>query len=89
VTHAFNPSYSGGRDQEDHNSQPALANTSGDPNLKKPIAKNRAGGLAQEVRVLPNNNGHLSSNPGAAPSITRLNKHALEMNQTLLTKLTK
>jgi hypothetical protein len=27
VAHAYNPSYSGGRDQEDHDSKPALANS--------------------------------------------------------------
>jgi hypothetical protein len=31
VAHACNPSYSGGRDQEDHSSKPVLANSSGDP----------------------------------------------------------
>jgi hypothetical protein len=39
VAHACNPSYSGGRDQEDHGSKPAQANSSPDPNLKKPIIK--------------------------------------------------
>jgi hypothetical protein len=28
VAHAYNPSYSGGRDQEDHSSKPAWANSS-------------------------------------------------------------
>jgi hypothetical protein len=28
VAHAYNPSYSGGRDQEDHGSKPAWANSS-------------------------------------------------------------
>jgi hypothetical protein len=51
VAHAFNPSYSGGRDQEDHGSKPAWANSSPDPILKKPFTKNkkRAGGVAQGV----------------------------------------
>jgi hypothetical protein len=35
VSHAYNPSYSGGRDQEDHGSH-----SSGDPTLKKPNTKN-------------------------------------------------
>jgi hypothetical protein len=35
VAHAFNPSYSGGRDQEDHGSQPAWANISQDPISEK------------------------------------------------------
>jgi hypothetical protein len=28
VTHTYNPSYSGGRDQEDHNSKPVWADSS-------------------------------------------------------------
>jgi hypothetical protein len=35
VAHACNPSYSAGRDQEDHSSKPAQANSLQDPNLKK------------------------------------------------------
>jgi hypothetical protein len=34
--HAFNPSYSGSRDQEDHSLKPAHANSSRDPISKKP-----------------------------------------------------
>jgi hypothetical protein len=39
VAHACNPSYSGGRDQEDQGSKPAQANSLWDPILKKPITK--------------------------------------------------
>jgi hypothetical protein len=39
VAHACNPSYSGGRDQEDHVLKPAWANNSQDPISKKPITK--------------------------------------------------
>jgi hypothetical protein len=39
VTHAYNPSYSGGRNQEDHNLKPVWANSSQDPILKKTITK--------------------------------------------------
>jgi hypothetical protein len=46
VSHAFNPSYSGGRAQEDHGSKSAQANSSWDPILKIPITK-RAIGMAQ------------------------------------------
>jgi hypothetical protein len=46
VAHTCNPSYSGGRDQEDHGSKPAQANSSQDPVLKIPNTK-RAGGVAQ------------------------------------------
>jgi hypothetical protein len=44
VVHACNPSCSGGRDQGDHSSKPALANSLRDPTLKNPIIKNWAGG---------------------------------------------
>jgi hypothetical protein len=47
VAHAYNPSYSGGRDQEDHGSKPAWANSSHDPISKKTLHKNRAGRVAQ------------------------------------------
>jgi hypothetical protein len=46
MAHACNPSYLGGRDQEDHNLKPTRANHSQDPILKKPITKKRAGGMA-------------------------------------------
>jgi hypothetical protein len=46
VAHACNPSYSGGRDQEDHSSKPAWANSLGDARLKTPITK-RAGEVTQ------------------------------------------
>jgi hypothetical protein len=39
VAHACNHSYSGGRDQEDCDSEPAQANISVRPYLKKPFAK--------------------------------------------------
>jgi hypothetical protein len=39
VTHACNPSYSGGRDQEDLGSKPAWANSLQDPISKIPITK--------------------------------------------------
>jgi hypothetical protein len=47
VVHACNPSYSGGRDQEDHNSKPVRANSLRDSSSKTPITKKRAGGMAQ------------------------------------------
>jgi hypothetical protein len=47
VAHACNPSYSGGRDQEDHSSKPA--NSLQDPTLTKPITKKRAGRVAQGI----------------------------------------
>jgi hypothetical protein len=48
VAHSCNPSYSGGRDEEDHGSKPAQANCSKDPISKIPSQK-RAGGVAQGV----------------------------------------
>jgi hypothetical protein len=54
VAHACDPSYSGGRDQEDGGSKPAQANSSLDPILKKPITKKKkktttTGGVPQGV----------------------------------------
>jgi hypothetical protein len=50
VAHACNPSYLGGRDQKDHGSKPAQANSSQDPiSKKKKITKNGGGGVAQGV----------------------------------------
>jgi hypothetical protein len=48
VPHACNPSYSGGKDQEDCGSKPTQANSSGDPISKNPSQK-RAGGVAKGV----------------------------------------
>jgi hypothetical protein len=39
VAHAYNPSYSGGIDQEGHGLKPAWANSLQDPISKKPITK--------------------------------------------------
>jgi hypothetical protein len=39
VAHAYNPSYSGGRDQEDCSSKPARADSSARPYLEKPFTK--------------------------------------------------
>jgi hypothetical protein len=46
VANAYNPSYSGGKDQEDGGSKPLQANSLRDPIWKIPITK-RAGGVAQ------------------------------------------
>jgi hypothetical protein len=50
VAHTYNPSYSGGIDQEDRSLKPAQANSSQDPisKQKKPSQK-RAGGVAQGI----------------------------------------
>jgi hypothetical protein len=49
VAYAYNPSYSGGRDQEDCGSKPAWANSSARPYLKKKIPKKRACEVAQGI----------------------------------------
>jgi hypothetical protein len=46
VAHSYNPSYSGGRDQEDHSSKPAGQIVHETISRKKTITK-RAGGVAQ------------------------------------------
>jgi hypothetical protein len=46
VAYACNPSYSGGRDQEDGGSKPARVNSLRDPISKKPFTK-RAGRMVQ------------------------------------------
>jgi hypothetical protein len=47
VAHTCNPSYSGGRDQEDPGAKPAWANSSARPYLEKNASQKRAGGVAQ------------------------------------------
>jgi hypothetical protein len=49
VAQAYNPSYSGGRDQEDYGTKTAYTNNSQDPILKKTHHKKRAGGVAQGI----------------------------------------
>jgi hypothetical protein len=48
VAHAYNPSYSGGRDQEDLGLKPVQANSSETPYLKKPFTKT---GLEEWLKV--------------------------------------
>jgi hypothetical protein len=49
VAYAYNPSYSGGRDQEDYGSKAAWENSLPDPILKIPHHKKSAGGVAQGI----------------------------------------
>jgi hypothetical protein len=49
LAHTYNPSYSGGRVQEDHGLKPAWANSSRDPSLKNHHKKKRVNGVAQGV----------------------------------------
>jgi hypothetical protein len=48
VAHAYNPSSSGGRDQEDNGSKPTQANSSRDPILNKALHKK---GLVEWLKV--------------------------------------
>jgi hypothetical protein len=48
VAHTCNPSNSGGRNQEDHGSKPAQANSAWDPISKTPITKK---GLGEWLKV--------------------------------------
>jgi hypothetical protein len=53
AAHACNPSYSGGRDQEDHGSKPAWANSFWDPTSKKPITHTHKKGWWSDSRCRP------------------------------------
>jgi hypothetical protein len=61
VAHNCNPSYSGGRDQEDHSSKPAQANSFGDPISQRNPSQKRASGVAQVIEFLPSKHEALSS----------------------------
>jgi hypothetical protein len=61
LAHTCNPSYSGGRDQEDHSSKPAQVNNLWDS--RKYPTQNRAGGVDQVVECLPRKCEALSSHP--------------------------
>jgi hypothetical protein len=62
VAHAYNPSYSAGRDQEDYGSKPAWANSSVRLYLEKPFTKI---GLMEWLKVKA---------PGSSPSTTHTQK---------------
>jgi hypothetical protein len=49
VAHTYNPSYSGGKDEEDWGSKAGQANSSRDPISKKNPSQKRAGGVAQGI----------------------------------------
>jgi hypothetical protein len=65
VAHAYNPSYSGGRDREDQGSKPGQADSLQEPISKNPSQK-RAGGVAQMVEHLPSKHEALSLNSSTA-----------------------
>jgi hypothetical protein len=58
MAHVYNPSYSGGRDQEDHDLKPVQANSLRDPISNKPITKI---GLVEWLKMKA-----LSSSPSTA-----------------------
>jgi hypothetical protein len=66
MVQAYNPSYLGGRDQEDHGLNPAWANSSQDHVSKIPNTK-RAGRLAQVVEDM-----HRESTVNSNLSITKI-----------------
>jgi hypothetical protein len=47
VAHTCHPSFSGGRDLEDHSSKPAQTNSSERPPILKNPSQKKAGGVAQ------------------------------------------
>jgi hypothetical protein len=66
VAHAYNPSYSGGRDQEDHGSKPAQTNISQD-SISIIATQKRAGAVAQVVEHLPSKCEALEFKPNTSP----------------------
>jgi hypothetical protein len=65
VAYTCNLSYSGGRDQEDHNSKPAAVNSSQDPISKNPVTKKielvewlKVSTLSSSPSTAKNNNFH-------------------------------
>jgi hypothetical protein len=58
LAHVCNPSYSGGKDQEDHGWKPAWGKL--DPVSKIPNTK-RTGGVVREVECLPSKHEAMSS----------------------------
>jgi hypothetical protein len=71
---AYNPSYSGSIEQEDHGLRPAQANSSRDPVSKIPSTK-RASGAAQVVTVLRSKCESLTSSPRAWTCCQKIKKN--------------
>jgi hypothetical protein len=69
VVHTCNPSYLGGRDQEDHISKPIQANSCETLSGTKPTLT-RSGRVAQRVECL-------SSNPSTTKKRKKKKKHSL------------
>jgi hypothetical protein len=74
VAHVCNPSYSGGRDQENRGSKPAWTNRSRDPILKNPLQK----GLVEWLKVQA-----LSSSSTAKKKKKRTHNTVLASGQTV------
>jgi hypothetical protein len=62
LVHAYNPSYSRGRDQEDHGSKSALANSLRNP-MWKIFHTKKGWGMAQAIECLPSKHKTLSLKP--------------------------
>jgi hypothetical protein len=60
AAHACNPSYSGGRDQENRSSKQAWADTSQDPILKKPVLQKKKKKRGKKIHGCPNS---VANNP--------------------------
>jgi hypothetical protein len=73
VAHTCNPSYLGGRDQEDRGSRPAWAKSE-TPSQKQPMQR-RAGKMDEVVEYLPSKHEVLSSNSSINKTNPRNKKH--------------
>jgi hypothetical protein len=73
VAHAYNPTYSQDRDQEDHGSKPARANSFSRPYLKKPFTKI---GLVEWLKMKT-----LRSSPNTKKKENKKKKKRVDMNK--------
>jgi hypothetical protein len=71
VADTCNPCYSGSKDQEDHSSKPAWANSSKDPISKKTYHKK---GLAEWLQVKALNSSHSTAKKKKKKEIKNKNK---------------
>jgi hypothetical protein len=86
VTQACNPSYSGGRDQEDHSSKPAQANGSWDPISKKPFTKKRLVECIKTLSSSPSTTKKKTSNKCRAIACSLIRK-LNTLKNTIFTRL--
>jgi hypothetical protein len=74
MAHTSNPSYLGGKDQEDCSSRPTRANSCPDP-ISKILNTKRVGGVAQVVECLLSKHEIVSSNPSTTKNKqTKINR---------------